>query len=65
LPIVAVFLIYAMNQRDRLGEYTTGSITSVLGEYTNGSIVNALGAIVTLMLVWLGVRTLLSVAGVL
>lgn len=53
LPIVAVFLIYAMNQRD------------LLGEYTNGSVANALGTIVTLIVVWLGVRTLLSVAGVL
>jgi len=53
LPIVAIFLIYAMNQRD------------LLGEYTNGSVANALGAIVTLIVVWLGVRTLLSVAGVL
>ncbi|WP_146417834.1 Nramp family divalent metal transporter [Haloarcula hispanica] len=53
LPIVAIFLIYAMNQRD------------LLGEYTNGSIANALGAIVTLIVVWLGVRTLLSIAGVL
>lgn len=53
LPIVAVFLIYAMNQRD------------LLGEYTNGSVANALGTIVTLIVVWLGVRTLLSVAEVL
>lgn len=53
LPIVAVFLIYAMNQRD------------LLGEYTNGSVANALGTIMTLIVVWLGVRTLLSVAGVL
>ena len=53
LPIVAVFLIYAMNQRD------------LLGEYTNGSVANALGTIVTLIVVWLGVRTLLSGAGVL
>ena len=53
LPIVAIFLIYAMNQDD------------LLGEYTNGPVANALGAIVTLVVVWLGVRTLLSVAGVL
>ncbi|AQL42622.1 manganese transporter [Halorientalis sp. IM1011] len=53
LPIVAIFLIYAMNQRD------------LLGEYTNGPVANALGAIVTLIVVWLGLRTLLSVAGVL
>lgn len=53
LPIVAIFLIYAMNQDD------------LLGEYTNGPIANALGGIVTLIVVWLGVRTLLSVTGVL
>ncbi len=53
LPIVAIFLIYAMNQED------------LLGEYTNGPVENALGVIVTAIVVWLGVRTLLSVAGVL
>ena len=53
LPIVAIFLIYAMNQSD------------LLGEYTNGPIANALGAIVTIIVVGLGLRTLLSVAGVL
>ncbi|SEN52788.1 NRAMP (natural resistance-associated macrophage protein) metal ion transporters [Halorientalis persicus] len=53
LPIVAIFLIYAMNQSD------------LLGEYTNGPIANALGAIVTLIVVGLGLRTLLNVAGVL
>ncbi|SDG02158.1 Nramp family divalent metal transporter [Halorientalis regularis] len=52
LPIVAIFLIYAMNQTD------------LLGEFTNGRVANALGAIVTLIVVWLGLRTLLSVAGV-
>jgi Mn2+/Fe2+ NRAMP family transporter len=53
LPIVAIFLIYAMNQED------------LLGEYTNGRVANALGAIVTIIVVWLGVRTILDVAGVL
>ncbi|MFD1686111.1 Nramp family divalent metal transporter [Halobellus litoreus] len=53
LPIVAIFLIYAMNQDD------------LLGEYTNGPVANALGAVVTIIVVWLGVRTLLDVAGVL
>lgn len=53
LPIVAIFLIYAMNQQD------------LLGEYTNGSVANALGVIVTIVVVWLGIRTLLDVAGVL
>ncbi|MFB6083560.1 MAG: Nramp family divalent metal transporter [Halorientalis sp.] len=53
LPIVAIFLVYAMNETD------------LLGEYTNGPVANALGAIVTIIVVWLGLRTLLSVAGVL
>ncbi|WP_193308788.1 Nramp family divalent metal transporter [Halorubrum halophilum] len=53
LPIVALFLIYAMKQDD------------LLGEYTNGPVANVLGAIVTLIVVWLGLRTILSVAGVL
>jgi len=53
LPIVAVFLIYAMNQED------------LLGEYTNKPVTNVLGATVTIIVVWLGIRTLLNVAGVL
>ncbi|MFC4358905.1 Nramp family divalent metal transporter [Halobium salinum] len=53
LPIVAVFLIVAMNS------------DSLLGEYTNGTTANVLGGVVTAIVVWLGVRTLLSVAGVL
>lgn len=53
LPIVAVFLIYVMNSRD------------ILGEYRNSTIQNVLGGIVTLVVVWLGIRTLLSVLGVL
>lgn len=53
LPIVAVFLIYAMNQDE------------LLGQYTNGTVANTLGAVVTVIVVWLGIRTLLSVAGVL
>ncbi|UPM44678.1 Nramp family divalent metal transporter [Halocatena salina] len=52
LPIVTVFLIYAMNQDD------------LLGQYTNGPVTNALGAVVTVIVVWLGVRALLSVVGV-
>jgi manganese transport protein len=52
LPIVAIFLIYAMNEED------------LLGEYTNSTVANVLGAIVTIIVVWLGVRTILSVAGV-
>lgn len=53
LPIVAIFLIYAMNQKD------------LLGKHTNGTLANVLGAIVTLIVVWLGIRTLLDVGGVL
>ncbi|WP_101297551.1 Nramp family divalent metal transporter [Halegenticoccus soli] len=52
LPIVALFLIYVMNDRD------------ILGNYTNSPAQNVLGGIVTLVVVWLGVRTLLEVAGV-
>jgi Mn2+/Fe2+ NRAMP family transporter len=52
LPIVAIFLIYAMNQTD------------LLGEYTNGTVTNVLGAIVTIIVVGLGIRTLLSIVGV-
>ncbi|MGZ0748224.1 Nramp family divalent metal transporter [Haloparvum sp. AD34] len=52
LPIVAIFLIYVMNDDE------------TLGEYTNGTWSNVLGALVTLIVVWLGIRTLLSIAGV-
>lgn len=52
LPVVAVFLIYVMNDE------------ATLGEYTNGAWSNALGAIVTLVVIWLGVRTLLSILGI-
>jgi manganese transport protein len=53
LPIVAIFLLYVMNSRE------------ILGEYRNSTIQNILGGIVTLVVVWLGIRTLLSVSGVL
>jgi NRAMP (natural resistance-associated macrophage protein)-like metal ion transporter len=53
LPIVAIFLIYVMNDGD------------ILGKYTNSTVQNALGAVVTLVATWLGIRTLLSIAGVL
>ncbi|SER28849.1 Nramp family divalent metal transporter [Natrinema salaciae] len=49
LPILAVFLIYAMNN-DQL-----------LGEYTNSTLQNALGGIVTLVVVGIGLRTLYDV----
>jgi manganese transport protein len=53
LPIVAIFLIYAMNEDD------------LLGEYTNSTVANVLGGIVTIIVVGLGIRTILSVAGIL
>ena len=52
LPIVAIFLIYVMND------------DQTLGEYTNGTVSNVLGGLVTLVVIWLGVRTLLSIAGI-
>ena len=53
LPVVAVFLIVAMNSE------------TLLGEYTNGTVSNVLGGIVTAIVVWLGIRALLTVLGVL
>jgi manganese transport protein len=53
LPIIALFLIYVMNDRKSLGDYV------------NTTPQNVLGGLVTLVVVWLGVRTLLSIAGVL
>jgi manganese transport protein len=38
---------------------------ALLGEYTNGTAANVLGGIVTAIVVWLGVRTPLTVTGVL
>jgi manganese transport protein len=52
LPIVAIFLIVAMNS------------DTLLGEFTNGTITNVLGGIVTVVVIWLGVRALLTVTGV-
>ncbi|ELZ23227.1 Nramp family divalent metal transporter [Natrinema limicola] len=49
LPILAVFLIYAMNNRD------------LLGEYTNTTLQNVLGGLVTLVVVGIGLRTLYDV----
>ncbi|RZV11782.1 manganese transport protein [Natrinema hispanicum] len=49
LPILAVFLIYAMNNRD------------LLGEYTNTTLQNVLGGIVTLVVVGIGLQTLYDV----
>jgi NRAMP (natural resistance-associated macrophage protein)-like metal ion transporter len=53
LPIIALFLIYVMND------------STTLGDYVNTTPQNVLGGIVTLIVVWLGLRTLLSIAGVL
>jgi len=49
LPILAVFLIYAMNNRD------------LLGDYTNTTLQNVLGGLVTLVVVGIGLRTLYDV----
>ncbi|AFO58128.1 MULTISPECIES: Nramp family divalent metal transporter [Natrinema] len=49
LPILAVFLIYAMNNRD------------LLGEHTNTTLQNVLGGIITLVVVGIGLRTLYDV----
>ncbi|WP_049901951.1 Nramp family divalent metal transporter [Natrinema sp. J7-1] len=49
LPILAGFLIYAMNNRD------------LLGEHTNTTLQNVLGGIITLVVVGIGLRTLYDV----
>jgi manganese transport protein len=49
LPILAVFLIYAMNN------------DALLGEYTNSTAQNVLGALVTLAVIVIGVQTLYDV----
>jgi manganese transport protein len=49
LPILAVFLIYAMNNE------------ALLGEYTNSTVQNVLGALVTLAVIVIGVQTLYDV----
>ncbi|WP_435197689.1 Nramp family divalent metal transporter [Natronomonas sp. EA1] len=53
LPVIALFLIIAMNS------------DTLLGDYTNGTVSNVLGGLITTIAVWLGVRTLLTVTGVL
>lgn len=50
LPIVAIFLIYVMNDRD------------ILGSYVNNTVQNVVGGVVTIIVVWLGLRTLYTVA---
>ena len=52
LPIVAVFLLYAMNQRQ------------ILGEYTNGMRANVLGAAVVLITASLGTWSILRAIGI-
>ncbi len=49
LPILAVFLIYAMNNDE------------LLGEYTNSTLQNVLGGLVTLVVIGIGLRTLYDV----
>ncbi|WP_049922076.1 Nramp family divalent metal transporter [Halopiger djelfimassiliensis] len=49
LPVLAVFLIYAMNNDD------------LLGEHTNSALQNAVGGLVTLVVVGIGLRTLYDV----
>ncbi|AGB38210.1 Nramp family divalent metal transporter [Natronococcus occultus] len=49
LPILAVFLIYAMNNDE------------LLGEYTNSTLQNVLGGLVTLVVIGIGLQTLYDV----
>ncbi|KYH27360.1 divalent metal cation transporter MntH [Halalkalicoccus paucihalophilus] len=49
LPVLAVFLIYAMNN------------DGLLGEHTNSTLQNVLGAIVTLVVIGIGLRTIYDV----
>lgn len=51
LPIIAGFLLFAMNQ------------SQVLGKHTNGVIANILGAIVIIVTMALGIRSALSASG--
>lgn len=51
LPVIAGFLLYAMNQRQ------------VLGRYANGALANMLGVGVVLVAAGLGMRSILSAAG--
>ncbi|MCF6214872.1 MAG: Nramp family divalent metal transporter [Emcibacter sp.] len=52
LPIIAIFLLLAMNRR------------SLLGKYANGVIANTLGGIVILITAGLGIRQILTVLGI-
>jgi Mn2+/Fe2+ NRAMP family transporter len=53
LPIIAIFLLVAVNRSD------------LLGEYKNGTVTNILGGIVVLIAAGLGVRLILTAFGVL
>lgn len=53
LPIVACFLLFALNRK------------RVLGEYVNGVVANVLGAMVVLLSAGLGLRLILKALGVL
>jgi manganese transport protein len=46
LPVLAIFLIYAMNNDE------------LLGEHTNSRLQNALGAVVTLVVIGIGIQTI-------
>lgn len=53
LPIIAIFLLYVMNNKKRLGKYA------------NNMVQNLLGTVVVLVAVGLGLKTLLHVFGIL
>lgn len=52
LPVIAAFLLYAMNQRQ------------VLGDYVNGKLANLMGGGVVLLAAGLGLRSILRAAGI-
>ena len=52
LPVITAFLLYAMNNR------------ALLGDYTNGILANTLGTMVFLISVGLGIRLVLTSVGV-
>lgn len=53
LPIVAVFLLYVMNNKERLNDYVNSKMTNVLG------------SVVVLVAIGLGLRSILKVIGIL
>lgn len=52
LPILAIFLLYVLNDRD------------LLGEYTNSTVQNVLGGLAALFVIWVGLNSLLEIVGV-